>query len=175
LESFQIYKNLAWLNDLPVDKAEAVFRDCCGSREWARRMAESRPFPMLEDLFGRATRIWYSLSPADHLEAFASHPKIGSKSPAPGQMPKAAEWSSGEQAGAVWAAANVLDELSEANRLYIEKFGFIFIICATGKSAEEMLAICVGRLENSAGTEMKIAADEQQKITEIRLNKLLQK
>ena len=130
---------------------------------------------MLEDLYRTAESIWFSLSSVDHLEAFASHPKIGSKTAAPKQKARSAKWSSGEQSGMVAAADDVKNELAEANRLYLEKFGFIFIVCATGKSADEMLAICRARLGNSAATELQIAAEEQRKITEIRLNKLLEK
>jgi 2-oxo-4-hydroxy-4-carboxy-5-ureidoimidazoline decarboxylase len=175
LQTFQIYKNLAWLNDLPAAEAETVFRACCSSSEWARRLAEARPFVMLDDLYESAERIWFSLSSVDHLEAFASHPKIGARKAAPKQQARAAEWSSGEQSGVEMASDAVRNELAEANRLYQDKFGFIFIVCASGKSAEEMLAICRARLGNSAETEMRLAAEEQRKITEIRLNKLLAK
>jgi OHCU decarboxylase len=175
VQGYQIYKNLDRLNNLPTREAEAVFLDCCGSREWARRMAESRPFAMLEILFERADSIWLSLSPADWLEAFAAHPKIGSNKGGPTQKKRAASWSAGEQSGMDAADNAVRNELAEANRLYEEKFGFIFIVCASGKSAHEMLAICLARLGNSAETEMRIAAEEQRKITELRLNKLLER
>lgn len=175
MQSYKIYENLAWLNELPENEAVSVFLDCCGSTEWARRMETERPFAMLENLYKGAEDIWFSLSSADHLEAFASHPKIGSKKAAPEQQLKSAEWSSGEQSGMDAATDDVREQLAEANNLYLEKFGFIFIVCATGKSAEEMLAICKARLGNSLATEMQIAAEEQRKITEIRLNKLLEK
>ena len=138
-------------------------------------MTAARPFAMLENLYKNAEDIWFSLSSVDHLEAFASHPKIGSKHAAPKQQAKSAEWSSGEQSGMNAATKDVQNELAEVNRLYLEKFGFIFIVCATDKSADEMLAICKARLRNSAGTELQLAAEEQRKITEIRLNKLLEK
>lgn len=156
-------------------EAEAAFRDCCGSSEWARRMTEARPFAMLENLYESAESVWFSLSSADHLEAFASHPKIGSQNAAPWQQAKSAEWSSGEQSAMQTAEDTVRNQLAKANRLYEAKFGFIFIVCATGKTADEMLAICRARLGNSAETELKIAAEEQRKITEIRLNKLLER
>lgn len=175
MQGFKIYKNLSWLNELTADEAESIFRDCCGSSEWARRMSAARPFAMLENLFKSADDIWFSLSSVDHLEAFASHPKIGSKKAAPKQQRKSAEWSSSEQSGMDAATENVRNGLAEANRLYLKKFGFIFIICATGKSADEMLAICKARLRNSVATELQIAAEEQRKITEIRLNKLFEK
>ena len=174
MKKFHIYKNLEQLNKLPKDKAEAAFRDCCGSSEWARLMAKARPFAMVEDLYENAENIWFSLSSVDHLEAFACHPKIGSKKTAPKQQAKSAKWSSGEQSGMKSADEKIKKQLAEANRLYLEKFGFIFIVCATGKSADEMLAICRARLRNSASTELQLAAEEQRKITEIRLNKLLE-
>jgi OHCU decarboxylase len=173
--SYPIYKNLASLNDLPPGEAEAAFLDCCGSREWARRMAEVRPFPMLEDLFATAEKVWFSLAPADRLEAFAAHPKIGSKKSAPAQDMRAADWSGAEQSGMAAASDDVREQLAEVNRLYEDKFGFIFIVCATGRSADEMAAIARARLGNSLETEMQLASEEQAKITEIRLSKLLEK
>lgn len=161
------------LNNLESAEAESKFRDCCGSREWARRMAGARPFSSAEELIGRADSIWNALGPADWLEAFAAHPKIGAKKAAPAQQAKSAEWSKGEQAGMDTAGEMVRDELARANRLYEEKFGYIFIVCATGKSAGEMLEICRRRLGNDGETELPVAAEEQRKITEIRLRRLL--
>lgn len=130
---------------------------------------------MLDDLFENAENIWFSLSPTDWQEAFAAHPKIGSRKPAPAQKMRAANWSSGEQSGMDSAEKDVREQMREANRLYENKFGFIFIVCASGKLADEMLAICKARLGNSVETELRIAAEEQRKITEIRLSKLLEK
>ena len=138
-------------------------------------MAAERPFEMIENLYKSAESIWFALSSADHLEAFASHPKIGSTKAAPKQQARSADWSSDEQSGMKAADEQIKIELADANRLYLEKFGFIFIVCATGKSADEMLAICRARLGNSLATELQIAAEEQRNITEIRLNKLLEK
>jgi OHCU decarboxylase len=174
LQNYLIYKNLAWLNDLPAAKAEAEFRDCCGSREWARQMTNARPFPMVEQLFEAAENIWESLPKGDWLEAFAAHPKIGSKKPAAKQK-RAADWSAGEQSAIETASAGVRRQLAELNRLYHDKFGFIFIVCATGKSADEMLAILKARIRNSVQTELRLAAEEQRKITEIRLSKILER
>ena len=137
-------------------------------------MADARPFPMLEKLFETAETVWHALSTADQLEAYAAHPKIGSKKAAASQKKRAADWSAGEQAGVATAASEVGEQLAAVNRLYEKKFGFIFIVCATGKSADEMLAICRARLGNTPETELKIVAEEQRKITEIRLNKLLE-
>lgn len=139
-------------------------------------MAEARPFLMVETMFQTAEYIWFSLAPGDWLEAFAAHPKIGSSiAPVSIQQTVSAGWSSDEQSGVQSADARVRDELAEANRLYEKKFGFIFIVCATAKTADEMLSICRARLGNSPETELRLAAEEQRKITEIRLNKLLER
>ena len=175
MQRYQIYNNLAWLNDLDKGEAEALFLDCCGSHEWASRMTKARPFEMVDRMFETAENIWESLPPADWLEAFAAHPKIGSRKPAAKQKERARKWSAGEQAGVDKAETRVLRELAEINRLYHEKFGFIFIVCASQKSAEEMLAIAKARIGNSVETELRLAAEEQKKITEIRLSKLLER
>ena len=137
-------------------------------------MAAARPFALLDDLYRAAEKIWFSLPTADQLEAFAAHPKIGSKKAGAKQPKKSADWSKSEQSGVTSAPVDVRDGLAECNSLYQDKFGFIFIVCATGKTADEMLAICRARLGNSVETELRIAAAEQAKITEIRLNKLLE-
>ncbi len=175
MQTYHIYENLAWLNELPADEAESLFLDCCGSAAWAARMTAGRPFPMLENLFTRADEIWFSLSPADWLEAFAAHPRIGSKGPAKKQQPRSADWSADEQSAVSDAGKQVREDLADVNSLYEAKFGFIFIICATGRSADEILAACLARLGNSVETELRIAAAEQNKITALRLNKLLER
>jgi OHCU decarboxylase len=169
-----VNEKLEQLNNTPNEIAEARFLDCCGSQAWARKMTEARPFADENALMNCAGQIWQSLSPEDWLEAFAAHPKIGALGSAPTQKAQSAEWSRGEQSGATDANDSVLDALAETNRLYEDKFGYIFIVCATGKSAEEMLGICRGRLENNDGVEIRKAAEEQRKITEIRLKKLLE-
>jgi OHCU decarboxylase len=166
-------EGLERLNQASREIANARFLDCCGSRKWARSMTEARPFADVAALMEKAARIWRNLDARDWLEAFAAHPKIGASKAAPKQQAQSAEWSRGEQSGASTAADSVLDALAEANRLYEDKFGYIFIVCATGKSAEEMLEICRRRMNNDAETELEIAAEEQRKITEIRLKKLL--
>lgn len=166
-------EGLERLNQAAPEIAGARFLDCCGSRKWARAMTAARPFADVAALMEKASQIWRNLEARDWLEAFAAHPKIGARAPAPKQQAQSAEWSRGEQAGTSSAADSVLDALAEANRLYERKFGYIFIVCATGKSAEEMLEICRRRMNNDAETELPIAAEEQRKIMEIRLNKLL--
>ena len=168
---------LETLNNAPQAEAESLFRDCCGSTAWAREMAEFRPFAGAASLLDQAEKIWWNLGAEDWLEAFASHPqigaKLGDKKGAPKQQERSAEWSKGEQTGITEADDAVRDDLAEANRLYEDKFGYIFIVCATGKSAGEMLGICRERLRNNADAEIHIAAGEQKKITELRLKKLL--
>lgn len=162
------------LNHASREAAEKRFLDCCGSRKWARMMALVRPFADAAALLEQAEEIWQSLEPQDWLEAFAAHPKIGARRAAPQQPAQSAEWSQTEQSGTHTATDTVRDALAEANRLYEEKFGYIFIVCATGKSAEEMLTLCGERIHNAADLELRIAADEQRKITEIRLRKLFE-
>lgn len=167
-------EKLEQLNDASTKIAEKQFLDCCGSNNWAQKMAEARPFSDVAELIGQAEKIWQSLNAKDWLEAFAAHPKIGAKKAAPAQQAQSAKWSEGEQAGTQTAAESVLNQLAEANRLYENRFGFIFIVCATGKSAEEMLELCRNRLGNETNAEIRIAAEEQRKITEIRLKKLIE-
>jgi OHCU decarboxylase len=167
-------KELEQLNNGSREIAETRFRDCCGSRKWAQLMAEARPFSDVATLLNQAEQKWQNLRTQDWLEAFDAHPKIGARQGVPQQSTESAQWSNAEQSGTRVATDWVLSELAEANRLYEEKFGYIFIVCATGKSAEEMLDLCRQRLNNSADTELRIAADEQRKITEIRLKKLLE-
>ena len=153
--------------------AEAMFLDCCGSSNWAKSMTAARPFATVESLLEKAAEIWRKLDSEDWLEAFSRHPKIGEKKAAEKQAKQSAEWSGDEQSGVANADERVIDALAEANRLYFEKFGFIFIVCATGKTAAEMLLLCEARLKNEADVEITIAAEEQNKITQIRLGKLL--
>ena len=136
-------------------------------------MTERRPYSSVEELTRTASDIWSSLSQEDWLEAFRSHPKIGEKKATETVSAQAQQWSGQEQSGVRDANHATIDSLAKLNREYEEKFGFIFIVCATGKSAGEMLAILRGRLQNEAATELPIAAAEQAKITELRLKKLI--
>ena len=161
------------LTGRPPNQAESEFLKCCGSQRWAREMTEARPFADKAQFFDRADEIWWSLSDQDWLEAFRAHPKIGEKKAAAAQSEQAQQWSSHEQAGVAGASASTAAELAERNRDYETKFGFIFIVCATGKSSEEMLEILKARLPNDVSTEIRLAAGEQSKITQLRLEKLL--
>lgn len=165
--------DLAWLNSLPAVEAEKELLQCCGSTRWARQMAAVRPFKTLEALLASADAIWWSLDRNDWLEAFRSHPKIGEKKAAEPVSTQSSQWSGQEQASVATASQETVDSLSTLNRAYEEKFGFIFIICATGKTSGEMLSALRERLEHEAVDELPIAAAEQSKITALRLNKLL--
>ncbi len=167
-------EKLKRLNQAVKETAQADFLNCCGSQVWARKMTAARPFADTAALIKQAEQIWRNLDAQDWLEAFAAHPKIGAKKAVSHQSAQAAEWSNSEQSGTQTAADSLRDELDVANRLYEEKFGFIFIVCATGKRAAEMLDLCRRRLQNDADSEIRVAADEQRKITEIRLKKLLE-
>lgn len=161
------------LNSIPANSAEEEFLKCCGSRNWAAQLVAARPFDSPSDLSAKGDRIWWSLGPQDWLEAFHSHPKIGEKKAAEATAKEAQEWSADEQSGMNRSAQATVDALADLNQVYEDKFGFIFIVCASGKSSEEMLAILRERLENDRDVELRIAAGEQAKITQLRLSKLL--
>lgn len=164
---------LEGLNTLPNEEAEARLLFCCGSREWARRVAAGRPYRGAEDLAAAADRAWRSLSRNDWLEAFSAHPKIGA-APKKRSDLFSRIWAREEQAGTKSASPETLANLADANRDYEERFGHIFIVCATGKSAAEMLALLEARLHNDPQTELATAAEEQRKILQLRLAKLLE-
>lgn len=163
----------ASLNSLSASQAEAEFRKCCGSRNWAQQLTAARPFNDFAELIAAADRVWWSLDSADWLEAFHSHPKIGEKKAAAATAVEAQQWSAAEQSGIRDSAPATLAALAELNHLYEAKFGYIFIVCASGKSSEAMLARLRRRLENDPADELRIAAGEQARITELRLRKLL--
>lgn len=162
------------LNELTNAEVTAEFLKCCGSNEWAKLMSNARPFSNSDELSSKADEIWWNLAEEDWLEAFRAHPKIGEKKAAAAQSAEAQRWSAQEQSESERAAAETKTALAEGNREYEQRFGFIFIICATGKSAEEMLTLLNQRLANTSEAELRNAAEEQRKITRLRLGKLLQ-
>ena len=165
--------NLARFNSLPSGEAERQLLQCCGSKEWARQMIAARPFAGFDELSAKADQVWWSLTSPDWLEAFHSHPKIGEKKAVAATSDQSKRWSEAEQAAVSTAAQATLTELANLNRRYEEKFGYIFIVCATGKGSEEILAILRARLENPASEELRNAAAEQARITQLRLKKLI--
>ncbi len=169
-------QSIEWLNELSAHTAETEFLKCCGATRWASAMTAARPFAANDALFATADDIWWSLSAEDWLEAFRVHPKIGEKKAASAQAAQAEQaqnWSAEEQSGIANASLRTKDELARLNRQYEDRFGFIFIVCASGKSSEEMVAILNSRICNDRDNELRIAAEEQRKITRLRLEKLL--
>jgi allantoicase len=164
---------LRLLNQLAPDEARAALRRCCGSARWADEMVAARPFEDVPALLRIAERIWWSLDEAAHREAFAAHPQIGKTGEAQPPPHGDTAWSAGEQRAAATAGDQVLAELAEANRAYLDKHGFLFIVCATGRSAEAMLADLRARTPSSLADELRTAAEEQIKITRLRLHKLI--
>jgi 2-oxo-4-hydroxy-4-carboxy-5-ureidoimidazoline decarboxylase len=168
------------LNALDEDAAARMLQRCCGSSRWARAMVRARPFPSAAALMDLGDAVWVSLDAADWFEAFAAHPRIGEvggpAAPKLGGVDSSegsAGWEDEEQSGARRADADARRRLAEGNRLYEARFGYIFIVCATGKTVEEMLAILEARMQNDPHEELRISAEEQQQITRFRLGKLL--
>jgi OHCU decarboxylase len=161
------------LDTLSADEASSLLESCCGSRAWVTQMVERRPFGDMPTLLEAADDVWWSLGPADWLEAFAHHPRIGDRDAAVPQGARAQAWSAGEQAGASTANAEVQRLLRLNNALYEHRFGHIYIVSASGRTADELLAILQSRLSNDPETELRVAAGEQAKITRLRLRKLL--
>ena len=145
---------------------------CCGSTAWVNGMVERRPFATLPLLLDTADRLWWSLSTDDWHEAFDHHPRIGETNAAVAQSETARGWSAGEQRSATMAPADVRRALANGNREYERRFGHIYLVFATGKTAEEMLALLRARLHNDSETELRVAAGEQAKITRSRLQKM---
>ena len=148
------------------EKAKEDLLRCCSSNAWADRLLDFFPFHSIEDLKIHSDKTWFSLEEKDWLEAFAGHPKIGEKNL------KGSSWAKDEQSSVNNAKQATLGELEKLNEAYFQKFGFIFIICATGKTTDEMLAHLKERIHNDKAREMHNAANEQNLITHLRIDKL---
>lgn len=155
---------LRWFNSLTSTLTEAALHACCASPAWTKQMATERPFATMADLFATAERMWLDLDESDWHDAFAAHPRIGDRS--------GAAHTRTEQAGTTGAAAETLAALADGNRRYEERFDRVFLICATGKSADDMLAALQQRLDADPADELRTAAGEQTKITALRLERL---
>jgi allantoicase len=155
------------LNALAPEDAQAELRACCASTAWAKQLVEARPFRDLAHVKAEGARAAEGLSEAEWLAAFAAHPRIGEK------KPDARGWSSQEQARVGEASRATLDALADANRAYEDKFGFVYLVCATGRSADDLLAVARERLAGDRAGELRRAADEHRKITDLRLHKLV--
>jgi allantoicase len=162
------------LNEAPPDGLFELFHRCCGSERWASAMVAAHPFGSAAELFGVANHIWWHLEEGDWRQAFGHHPEIGSDMAAlEAAYPQTADLSAQEQAGVANAEKETLTALAAANTTYRDRFGYVFLICATGKSASEMLLALQERTTNPPENEIRYAAAEQTKITRLRLEKLL--
>lgn len=161
------------LDALEPDQARGLFAECCGSPKWVNEMTAMRPFRTFDNVLKGADEAADKLDAEDWLEAFAHHPRIGEK--AASAHGAAAELAAEEQSGVDAARNEVKAALMKANQEHELKFGYIYIVCATGKSADEMLEIARRRLGNDAEKELAVSADEQRKITRLRLEKLIER
>ena len=166
---------LARWNRLSPEEAAREILDCCGSSVWSRQLAAGRPFHDDLSLIMASDQIWNRLPPEDWMEALSKHPRIGQQRAPQAASAQSAVWSAEEQQGVTAAGESIQSALAEANREYEQRFGRVFIVCATGKSAREMLEILRSRLRNDDATELRVAAEEQRKIMNIRLQKWLQR
>jgi OHCU decarboxylase len=155
------------LNGLPEEAAVAELLAVCHSRRWAERVAAGRPYPDLEALQAAADQVWMVLGPADWLEAFKAHPRIGESGG------RSEDWSRQEQAGAGGAGGEVRERLAAGNAEYERRFGHVFLISAAGRDVAEILDALQARLGNDPGTELRVAAGEHRRITRLRLEKLV--
>jgi 2-oxo-4-hydroxy-4-carboxy-5-ureidoimidazoline decarboxylase len=160
------------IDSATVDEARTLLTACCGSSAWVNRMIALRPFRDDEALYQAARLEWFALQTDDWKEAFAQHPRIGDREHLRARFPATHHLSESEQAGVGGAPDNILDALVAANSSYERRFGFIFIVCATGKSAAAILDLLHARLQNDQASELRVAASEQARITELRLRRL---
>ena len=152
-------------------KRESLFK-CCGSHQWVNKMMTVFPVEDLVELLEGAEEKWYECTEVDWLEAYKQHPRIGDNTSVNEKLITTAQWARDEQSKVKNTSKELIQKLIIANKDYEDKFGYIFIVCATGKSAEEMLKILKSRLNNSKEEETKIAAAEQLSITKLRIEKL---
>lgn len=164
---------LTQLNALPLPQLKEALIRCCGSCGWVTQMAAHFPMDSEQKLLNQAHLAWEGCSDEDAKEAFSHHAKIGDIELLKKKFTSTSQWAEGEQAGVQKTSQQVLEALAESNKEYEEKYGFIFIVCASGKSAEEMLSMLKLRLLNKPEDELLIAMEEQAKITRLRLKKLL--
>jgi len=161
-------------NQLPAQEAAQQILPCCGSMAWARELAARRSLPDETSLLAASDEIWNSLGEQDWVEAFSKHPRIGERKASPVASAQSALWSAQEQRNVASAGEAVQHALAEANREYERRFGRVFIVCATGKGASEILDILRRRLQNDEAPELRESAEEQRKITNLRLKKWLE-
>jgi 2-oxo-4-hydroxy-4-carboxy-5-ureidoimidazoline decarboxylase len=161
-------------NILSKEELRKALTRCCGSLAWVEKMLPHVPAEDMVELLEDAEIEWANCTEDDWKEAFAAHPKIGDPASLAKKFASTTSWANDEQKKVGAASEETLHALAVANKLYEKKFGYIFIVCATGKSAEEILGLLHVRLQNKPGDEMRIAADEQNNITKLRIEKLLE-
>jgi 2-oxo-4-hydroxy-4-carboxy-5-ureidoimidazoline decarboxylase len=157
------------------DEARRLLHVCCGSSRWVERMLARRPFRSTDAMLAAAREEWFALAPSEWREAFSHHPRIGDRESLRRKFTATRHLSAREQAGVDAAPEDVLAALEAGNREYEARFGYVFIVCATGRSAGEMLAMLGARLANEPDEEIRIAAEEHAKITQLRLLALAEK
>jgi len=162
------------LNEMSEGEAREKLLAVCGSARWVDGMTARRPFASSDSLYAAADEVWFGLERHDWLEAFSHHPRIGERNLAQPKFAATAVQSSKEQSGMAGASEAVRGEFASGNTEYEKKFGHVFLICATGKTGEEMLGNLRERMKNDAATELRNAANEQSKIIRIRLGKLVE-
>lgn len=165
--------SLNQFNSLSKKEAAEVLAHCCGASRWVTELESLRPFQSRKAIFEAGSKVWNRLSEKDWKEAFTHHPKIGDLESLKEKFASTRVWAAEEQKGSAEASVSVLQALALANQTYENRFGYIFIVCATGKKAEEMLSLLEARLTNEPEVEIKVAAEEQSKIMQIRLEKLI--
>lgn len=163
---------LAEFNRAPADAVIEPLLSCCASAAWAHAVAERRPYESNDELFAIAELLWWQLPRLEWLQAFSAHPRIGERAAATPQAGQGDAWSEEEQSAARTTRVTA-SRLAELNHAYEQKFGYTFIVFATGKTAEEMIALAERRLDNDADKELRVAAEEQARITRLRLQKLM--
>jgi 2-oxo-4-hydroxy-4-carboxy-5-ureidoimidazoline decarboxylase len=163
---------LRW-NSLPAEDAVREILACCGSMAWARALVVHRPLRDEPELISTSDEIWNHLGTQDWLEAFSKHPRIGERKAPPSAPAQSEAWSTQEQESVASAGEDIQRALADGNREYEKRFGRVFIVCATGKSAPEMLEVLRRRLRNNDDVELREAVEEQRKITNLRLQKWL--
>jgi 2-oxo-4-hydroxy-4-carboxy-5-ureidoimidazoline decarboxylase len=165
-------KNLDYINSLACESLEDKLLKCSGSKIWTVEMARQKPFATTEELKSKSENAWKKLTEDNWLEAFTHHPQIGDVESLRQKFASTASWATNEQSGVNSASEETIKKLAEGNQRYLERFGYIFIVCATGKTAAEMLSLLEQRINNAPEIEFENACNEQKKITQLRLEKL---
>ena len=165
---------VAAFNGAPDDELRDRLRSCCAAEAWVEEMVAGRPYRSEAELYAASDRAVAELDARGLAQALAGHPRIGDAAPAHGGDRRSAAWSRGEQAGVATAEADVLGELAAANASYEQRFGHVYLVYASGRSAAELLAVCRARLENDPETERGVVLEELAKINRLRLGKMLE-